>query len=117
MGRYLDSIHGLEKNIKLNRDNINVIPYNFIEVIDKSDLDKIISTKKCSWRKDYTPTHINNALRQLYSEEQVGKFILKNADKYDLALVIGPDYYYSQPINLDHLKICLTKQCVYCRHE
>ena len=112
MGDYLESTEN-EKNIKLNRDDINIIPYKFIEEIDKTQLDEIIVKKKCPWRKNYSKNNSNNALRQLYSEEQAGKFILKNIHSYDLALVLGPDYYYSQPINLNHLKSCLTNSSVY----
>ena len=115
MGDYLESSckKSDENTIKLNKDDINLIPYNFFEKIDKSDLDKIIDNKKCPWREDYTKISSSNALRQLYSEEQVGKFIKKNQDKYDLALVLGPDYYYSLKLNLKDLQNCLTQNCIY----
>ena len=40
-----------------------------------------------------TKIQIRNAIRQMYSEYRVGKFLEINKTKYEGAIICGPDYY------------------------
>lgn len=98
----------LVDNNLLNQEDIKIIPYAYFEEEKQSRVDKIIEQKcinSCKFRKDYNDNTIKNAMRQLYSEYRVGKFIeqINNIKKYDLAFVCGPDYYIANQININDI--------------
>ena len=98
----------LVDNTLLNQNDIKIIPYTYFEEEKQSDVDKIIEQKcidGCKFRQDYNDNATKNAMRQLYSEYRVGKFIeqINNIKKYDLAFICGPDYYISNKININDI--------------
>ena len=103
--------------VKLNKNDINIIPYDIKEEYNQHELDKTIdklcSKIQCKFRNDYSKKLIRNALRQMYSEYRVGKFLEKNKIKYKLALVCGPDYYIATPLNLNHFDDCFKNDYIY----
>ena len=93
-------------DVYLNQSDIQIIPYNYKEEIMQNkyniELEKICNQIEC---KLSVPTignlQIKNAIRQMYSEYRVGKFLKKNKNKYKGAIVIGPDYYIVNKLNLN----------------
>ena len=87
--------------VKLNKNDINIIPYNIKEEYKQHELDKTIdkfcSKIQCKIHK-YSKNTNYNSIRQMYSEYRVGKFLEKNKSKYIGAVVVGPDYYILNPI-------------------
>jgi len=95
----------LVDDILLNQNDIKIIPYTYFEEEKQSHVDKIIKQKcisGCKFRGDYNDNTTQNAMRQLYSEYRIGKFIeqINNIKKYDLAFVCGPDYYIANKIKI-----------------
>ena len=67
-----------------------------------------------NFRSDYGSIFSKNAIRQLYSEYRIGKFLEKNKSKYKLAVVCGPDYFIVNDINLNDVKKSLSiERCIY----
>jgi hypothetical protein len=101
--------------VVVNQDDCSIIPAHIRETNLQTNVDEIIAQKckpACRFRSDYTTTTTQNAMRQLHSEEQVAKFLRKS--KYDLVVVAGPDYYFANKINIDHVNDSLTcHNCVY----
>ena len=65
-------------------------------------------------RYDYPQNTIKNAIRQMYSEEKVGKFIESHIEDYDCAIVCNPDIYFTNEINLSHIEIAMNNtDCVF----
>jgi hypothetical protein len=104
----------------LNNNDIKFLNYTFIEEKTQEEIDLIIENKinlnkiikKMRW--DYTQNSIQNSIRQMYCEEQVGKFIEKNKQNYDCVIVCGPDYYILNKINLEHIDNIINKEnCIY----
>jgi len=95
-------------NTIINQKDVSIIPYTIYEEYDQDLLDKQIrilkSNIKIKFRGDYNELTIQNALRQMYSEYRVGLFLERNINKYDIAIVCGPDYYIANPINIDDIK-------------
>ena len=94
--------------IYINNNDIKLIPYNFYEEYDQEILDihinKIIKNfGKTFTRYDYTNDIIHNCFRQLYSENRVGEFLEKNANKYDMAIVCGPDFFIANKLNINEI--------------
>ena len=97
----------LVDGVKLNQNDIKLIPYTYKEEekqtkIDK-ELDELCKNVKCKFRDDYGHVLRRNALRQMYSEYRVGLFLEKNINKYKKAIVCGPDYYIANKLNINDL--------------
>ena len=101
----------------LNQDDIKIIPTNYYETYDQDvldkEIDKICNKIKCKFRNDYSNSTIRNAIRQMYSEYRVGLFLEKNKNKYDGAVICGPDYYLLNSINLEDVNNSLKNNNVY----
>lgn len=93
--------------VKLNQDDINIIPYTYKEEEKQTKVDKEINDlcKKIECKigtlPRYTDIVIKNSIRQIYSEYRVGLFLEKNMNKYKKAIVCGPDYFLCSKINLN----------------
>ena len=99
----------------VNNNDYKLLNPTFFEEKSQKQIDTIIDTEittknincdsKFYRRIIPSPNSANktirNCLRQLYCEEQVGNFIEKNKDKYDAAVVCGPDYYLLKPLDLN----------------
>ena len=99
----------------LNQNNIKIIPYNYYEEKLQTDLDIILEKKcisGCKFIAGYDELMNKNAMRQLYSEYMVGKFLEKN-NKYDLSIVCGPDYYIANNINIQDINNSLINNNIY----
>lgn len=105
-------------------DNANwkkELPFKYFEEELQSDVDIKIqnhlqNVTKCNIWKDqtYDKHHIQNAVRQMYSEYMCGKYIDTKEEKYDVVIVCGPDYYLPFEINLSHLYNCMhDKNVIY----
>jgi hypothetical protein len=101
--------------VKLNQKDIDIIPYDYKEVEKQSEIDKDISetVKKYKFRSDYSHYTSMNACRQLYSEYRFGKFLEKNKNKYEGAIVCGPDFYIINKLNLNDFKDSLKNKNIY----
>lgn len=93
--------------VKLNQKDIEIIPYDYKEEEIQSSYDKNIITIcnkiDCKIHK-YTPNTVKNSIRQMYSEYRVGKFLDKNKNKFEGAVICGPDYYILNKININDFK-------------
>jgi hypothetical protein len=94
----------------VNNNDKYLLEANFIEEEKQTSINMkiktLVQTKKinCTMRRDYTPTWINNSIRQMYSEEKVGVFLEKNKEKYKCAVVCGPDYFLLNQIKIQHIQ-------------
>lgn len=104
--------------VKIDNNDVNIIPYNYFEEYDQDELDKMIENiknekKETFTRGDYTEGTIQNCFRQMYSEYRVGMFLENNIDKYDIAIVCGPDFYIANKINLKELEDSYINKNIY----
>lgn len=102
---------------RINQSDINIIPYTYLETYSQSELDKDIDifckNISCKMRSDYDNTTIRNSIRQMYSEYRVGLFLEKHIDKYDTAIVCGPDYYLLNNININDVEQSIHNNNIY----
>ena len=101
--------------VVLDQNDCSIIPADIRETSLQADVDKIISEKckpACQFRSDYNAVTTRNAMRQMHSEQHVAKFL--RTSKHDLVVVAGPDYFFANKINLDHVSDSLScRNCVY----
>jgi hypothetical protein len=95
-------------NVIVDQNDISIIPFNYFEEEDQSNIDnqlKLLKSHKniLFTRYDYGGCE-QNCLRQMYSEYRVGLFLEKNVDKYDIAIVCGPDFYIANKINITEIE-------------
>ena len=93
----------------VNQEDVKIIPYDYIEEVYQRNLDielkkRNFFTARLFTRHDYTQATAINCFRQLYSEYKVGSFLEKNINNYDIAIVIGPDFYIANQINIDEIE-------------
>lgn len=111
--------NGLVDCINVNNNDHQKIQPNVYEWKLQSELDKEIqrykesAPYKISYVQWYTDNQIHNTMRQMYSEYRVGKFIQTHMKNYDYAIVCGPDYYTTQPVNIYDLKDSKDNNMVY----
>tara|TARA_B100000989_G_scaffold154046_1_gene114911 strand:+ start:3333 stop:4340 length:1008 start_codon:yes stop_codon:yes gene_type:complete len=91
-----DTQHDLVDGHKLNQKDLARIPGRIISTRQK-DIDQAITTdcrehQQCS-RWIYHGKIQQNAYRQMWMENRLGAYLAKHASKYQLACVIGPDFY------------------------
>jgi len=104
---YIDK--GKVDNVSQNNNDVNLLKPDFFEqkkqsVIDREIKEHIKSKNiRVKFRGDYSVKTIDNAIRQMYSEEKVGNFLDKHKKYYDCAVICGPDYYLLNKINLKHI--------------
>jgi len=96
--------------IQQNNNDVSLLQRTFFEekpqsVIDKDIHNEITSNNiVCKMRYDYSIQLIQNSIRQMYSEHQVGTFLEKNMNNYKCAIVCGPDFYLFNNVNLKHIQ-------------
>ena len=106
--------NALVDGIKQNQKHVHLLPSHFYETINQSVMDsEIIRHLKHKhvipkMRSDYTETSIRNALRQLYAENRVASFLIRNTAKYQAAVVCGSDLYLFKPINISHVEHAIS---------
>lgn len=104
----LDVENSIVDGRSVNSLNYKIIKSDYCESRKQSDLDKEIDVYYqsgiCKMRHDYTKVQIINAVRQMYSEYRVGKFLEEHRGDYDTAIVCGPDYYLLNEISLDDVR-------------
>ena len=81
--------------VMLKQSDVTVIPYQHYHSMPQKKVDQAIrqacQAQTCSlW--SHTRTTSNNALRQMHAEYRLGKMVSAAKD-YELAVVIGPDFY------------------------
>jgi len=101
----------LVDGIKQLNDDVNIIlKADIFEEMNQIDIDEKINEKilrdniNIKMREDYTEYTTRNAIRQMFSEEQVGLFLEKNINNYKLAIVCNPDLYFLNKINLENIR-------------
>jgi len=101
----------LVDGIKQSNDDVNIIlKADIFEEMNQIDIDEKINEKilrdniNIKMREDYTEYMTRNAIRQMFSEEQVGLFLEKNINNYKLAIVCNPDLYFLNKINLENIR-------------
>lgn len=96
--------------IPQNNNDVKLLESTFFEeklqsAIDNDIKNTIVSKQiVCRMRYDYGRDAIQNSLRQMYSENQIGLFLEQNTNKYKCAIVCGPDYFLLTDINLEDIK-------------
>jgi hypothetical protein len=104
--------------IQQNNDDVELLQRTFIEEKTQCDIDNEINnqiTSKniiCEMRHDYDKNTIINAIRQMYSEHQVGLFLEKYINDYKCAIVCGPDYYLLNNVNLEDIKNSINNDTI-----
>ena len=100
--------------VKLNNDDLKIIPYNLLFKYKQKDIDKKIS-QISGTDKEFPPYWCNNykknGLRQMYMESIVGKFLKKT--KYKIALVSNGDHLY---VNKFELGVEMNDGIITCNH-
>ena len=100
--------------VKLNNDDLKIIPYNYLFKFKQTYIDKKIS-KMNTLNEEFPPYWYNsykkNGLRQMYMESIVGKFLKKS--KYKIALVSNGDHLY---INEFKLGVEMNNSIITCNH-
>ena len=111
--------NGFVDGVNVNTTDHEIINATFYEWKYQSELDEEILRYKRSvpWTISYHPCFneetVHNTMRQMYSEYRVGQFLKSKRDKYDYAIVCGPDYYVTQPVNITDLKRSEIDRAVY----
>jgi len=105
-----NNVHGMKVDgVIQNNDDIKVIPTKFFEEISQTEMDLQIEKKissnniVCEMVDFYSKATIQNALRQMYAEEQVGNFLNKKQNEYKIALVSGPDFYFLNKLDIQNV--------------
>ena len=96
----------------LNATDLQLIPYDVLEVERQSEVDALIDSQclptleRCPVLKTQNLSRAvrRNALRQMHSEAAIGRFLARTAGQYDLGVVVGPDFYLVHDINLEHVR-------------
>lgn len=87
--------------VKLNNDDLKIIPYNYLFKFKQKYIDKQIS-QIAGTNKEFSPYWSNNyklnGLRQMYMESMVSKFLKKS--NYKIALVTNGDHLYINKFEL-----------------
>ena len=103
----------------VDNDDKNLLEADYVEEETQVSIDmkikEFVESKniKCVMRRDYTPTTIQNSIRQMYSEEKVGDFLEKNKDKYKCAIVCGPDYFLLNQIKIMDIQKCINSPTIF----
>lgn len=104
----------LVDSVKLNNNNLKIIPYNYLFKFKQKHIDKKIS-EIAGTDKEFSPywwnNHKLNGLRQMYMESMVSKFLKKS--KYKIALVSNADHLY---INKFELRQKMNNSIITCSH-
>jgi hypothetical protein len=92
----------------VNQNDISIIPYNYLEEECQTTIDSQLEYLKKNkpilfTRNDYKGEVVQNCLRQMYSEYRVGTFLEKNVNKYDVAIICGPDFYIANKLNITEI--------------
>jgi hypothetical protein len=132
--RYNVDIYIFNNNIENNKIDGNKIKHTdtfdyLLSVLNKrniifkeetqSSIDKKIKKKiknhniQLKMRSDYSPGTIENAIRQMYIEEQVGLFLENNQNKYDSSIVCSSDLYLLNKINLNDIEDSILNNAIY----
>tara|TARA_B100000035_G_scaffold145958_1_gene124315 strand:- start:15475 stop:16764 length:1290 start_codon:yes stop_codon:yes gene_type:complete len=97
----------------VNAMNYNIIKMTYYEEYKQDELDDeldiLYQNGIMKMRRDYTAISIRNAVRQMYSECRVGRFLENNKDKYSAAVICGPDYYLLNTINMYDVQRCMSE--------
>jgi hypothetical protein len=109
----------LVDGIQQNNDDVTLLERTFFEEKTQSlidhDIHNEITSKNiiCRMRYDYNEVTIQNSLRQMYSENQVGLFLEKHINKYKCAIVSGPDFFLLNNIIIEDVKKSINNNHVY----
>ena len=100
--------------VKLNNDDLKIIPYNYLFKFKQTYIDKKIS-KMNTLNEEFPPYWYNsykkNGLRHMYMESIVGKFLKKS--QYKIALVSNGDHLY---VNKFELGVEMNDGIISCNH-
>lgn len=103
---------------RVDADDVKLVPYDHIEVVQQSDVDAIINSS-CTPSLQHCPIltrqHLSlatrrNALRQMYSEAVVGRFLKRTAHSIDAAVVIGPDFFPFDNLSIADVRIAASNR-------
>ena len=111
----LDTEDALVDGQRLDHVDLTILPITHYESAKQSDVDTLISSRcgyklsHCRFRgnQDYSEQTTRNALRQLLSEERVGRFLgeaIRRGEPYDVGIVVGADYYLALDISLEEVR-------------
>ena len=107
-------------DIPQNNQDVELLQRTFFEEKTQNEIDSDIKTYikskniVCKFRPNYDDILIKNAIRQMYSENQIGLFLQQNITNYKCAIICGPDYYLLNDVNLNDVENSINnKSCVY----
>ena len=105
-----------------------VIYHRYFKEEQQRDVDRRIrvlcNKTRCQFGRFYQPRQTQNAIRQAYSESQIGRFLTSQSaegeanhnetarQRYAAVVVSGPDYYLLRPIPVAEVKIFRLKACL-----
>lgn len=94
---------------KVNNDDIYLLHTTDTQTEYQEDVDDIINlcedNKYCEYI-DLKKTQTKNFLRDLYQEEKCFRMI--DNYKYDVCVMLGPDFYITKQINIDEVFDCMS---------
>lgn len=108
----------------MEESDLRLIPYDTLEVVGQSALDADIDAactptlSRCpiykvsnlytSAKQNFSHAIRRNAIRQLLSEAAVGRYLERHSSQFDAAVVIGPDFFPLDHINVSDLRLATS---------
>ena len=108
----------LVDGIRLNNDDMSIIPYNSIFEYKQTVIDSLIS-KIPGYERDFKYFFgelKQNGMRLMYVEGEVAKFLAKRRDDYDYVVVSNADYLYTDKLPLTALESVMEGTIGTCSH-
>jgi hypothetical protein len=104
-------------NATIDNSNINCVSFTHYEELNQTivdvSLEQIKKTGKIRFMASYNEIATQNALRQLYSEYRVGLFLENRGSAYDVAIVLGPDYWFANQICINDVQNAFQHDFIY----
>jgi hypothetical protein len=97
--------------VKLDQENCKILECDFFEERRQAnvneDINKFCSIYPCEMSYgSLSDKGTINSIRTMYSEYRVGLFLEKHIDIYEVAVVISPDFFFRNEINIDDIEKC-----------
>ena len=114
----LDAGDALVDGCRMEPSDIKLIPHDYLEVVQRAHVDSIIDThctpslSACPLLMNQNATHTvrRNALRQMYSEAEAGRFLNRTGSDFDAAIVIGPDFYPLDNVSVSDVREAASRR-------
>ena len=93
---------------RMEQSDVDLIPHDLLEVVPQAAADDVINAS-CTSTLDKCPILLiqklkleqrRNALRQMYMDAVVGRFLNRTRSSFDAAVVISADFYPLHNVNV-----------------